>query len=100
MTGLQMATLVSVSLFYYFMETGIFRHFFQKWTVQTGDTGESGENQNQNARQNPVVRHALAIFQLSTGVPTGPGFFTDVVAFFGSFCLSLIPTWDPRGQEV
>lgn len=100
MTGLQMATLVSVSLFYYFMETGIFRHFFQKWTVQTGDMGDTDENQNQNARRNPVVRHALAIFQLSTGVPTGPGFFTDVVAFFGSFCLSLIPTWDPRGQEV
>jgi hypothetical protein len=76
------------SFFYYFMETGIFHYWYRKYMAT-----EPGQD------QNAAWSYTPAVLQIFVGVPRAPGPIADMVALIGSFCFSLMPTWDPRGGE-
>ena len=121
--------LILASTLYYFHETGLLQYLYRRHAnnnvdrtdsnndADAGvdnvnvDIGLNNNNENNNNvrndgnNRNAAVRNSLLpafvvdLLRLSIGIPRTQGLAMDLVSFFGSFCLSLIPSWDPTGVE-
>lgn len=73
------------TVLYYAMETGILRYVLASIS--------------QERREDSLFRYMEEVLKICVGVPSTPGLVVDVFAFLGSFFLSLLPTWEPRGNQ-
>ena len=99
------AVLIIASALYYFHEIGLFQHLYRRHAnnnnnnnVNGGDAAANG-NGNERNWNSRLPGFVIDLLGLSVGIPRTPGVVMDVISFFGSFCLSLIPSWDPNGNE-
>lgn len=103
--------LIIASALYYFHETGLFQHLYRRHANNNNNNNnnvvDGAANPNPTPNPNSNERNwnsrlpgfIIDLLGLSIGIPRTPGLAMDVISFLGSFCLSLIPSWDPNGNE-